>query len=73
MVKKLLVVMYPGVADWEVGFPIFCLRPAIKHTFATVGPQRVTTTLGFSIDIAQGLDELDVSKFDGVYLPGGVE
>ena len=73
MVKSLLVVMYPGVADWEVGFPIFCLRPGIKHTFLTIGPERITTTLGFETSVRRGFDGLNPSEFDGIYLPGGVD
>jgi 4-methyl-5(b-hydroxyethyl)-thiazole monophosphate biosynthesis len=73
MVKDLLVVMYPGVADWEVGFPIFCLRPGIKHTFVTTGPERITTALGFEIVIRQRFEGLKASDFDGIYLPGGVD
>jgi len=30
--QRLLVVLYPGVADWEVSFPLFCLRPGIADT-----------------------------------------
>jgi putative intracellular protease/amidase len=73
MVKNLLVVMYPGIADWEVGFPIFCLRPGIEHTFVTVGPEHLTTALGFEITIERGLEDVKPSEFDGIYLPGGVD
>lgn len=73
MVKNLVVVMYPGVADWEVGFPIFCLRPGIEHTFMTVGPRQLTTALGFEIEVTRGLDGIRPEDFDGIYLPGGVD
>jgi putative intracellular protease/amidase len=73
MVKNLVVVMYPGIADWEVGFPIFCLRPGIEHTFVTVGPERLTTALGFEISVRRGLESVRPADFDGIYVPGGVD
>jgi putative intracellular protease/amidase len=73
MAKNLVVVMYPGVADWELGFPIFCLRPGIEHTFVTVGPGRLTTALGFEITVSRGLEGVRPADFDGIYIPGGVD
>jgi 4-methyl-5(b-hydroxyethyl)-thiazole monophosphate biosynthesis len=73
MVKKLAVVMYPGVADWEVGFPIFCLRPGLEHTFVSIGPKRIKTALGFDLEVNLALKDIGVSDFDGIYLPGGVD
>jgi putative intracellular protease/amidase len=73
MVKRLLVIVFPGVADWEVGFPIFCLRPGIEHTFASVGPDRIKTALGFELKVALNLEAVKVPDFDGIYLPGGVD
>jgi putative intracellular protease/amidase len=74
MAKRLLVVMYPGVADWEVTFPLFCLRPRIADTFVSIAPERIRTAMGFEIDIGlAGLNEIDADDFDGVYLPGGTD
>jgi 4-methyl-5(b-hydroxyethyl)-thiazole monophosphate biosynthesis len=73
MVKKLLIVMYAGVADWEVSFPIFCLRPGIEHTFAAVGSKSITTALGFEVDVSLSVGDVKVLDFDGIYLPGGVD
>ncbi len=74
MARRLLVVLYPGVADWEVTFPLFCLRPGIDDTFASTGPARIKTAMGFEIDVAlAGLDKVKVSDFDGVFLPGGID
>ena len=73
MVKKLAVVMYQGVADWEVGFPIFCLRPGIEHTFVSIGPDRIKTALGFDLTVDLTLEGLEIPEFDGIYLPGGVD
>jgi hypothetical protein len=49
--QRLLVVLYPGVADWEVSFPLFCLRPGIADTLASTGRRRVETAMGFEIDV----------------------
>jgi 4-methyl-5(b-hydroxyethyl)-thiazole monophosphate biosynthesis len=74
MAAKLLVVLYPGVADWEVGFPLFCLQPRIEHHFASVGGGRVRTAMGFQTDVAMSdLAGVEADRFDGVYLPGGVD
>jgi 4-methyl-5(b-hydroxyethyl)-thiazole monophosphate biosynthesis len=74
MAKRLLVVLYPGVADWEVTFPIFCLRPGIKHVFGSTGPERIKTAMGFEIDVdPAGPGSVGVSGFDGIFLPGGID
>lgn len=74
MARRLLVVLYPGVADWEVSFPLFCLRPGIEGTFASTGPARIRTAMGFEIDVAlAGPDKVPVTDFDGIYLPGGMD
>ena len=74
MDKNLLVVMYPGVADWEVTFPLFCIRPRIAGTFVSLGPEDIRTAMGFEINIElAGLEKIDVGDFDGVYLPGGID
>jgi putative intracellular protease/amidase len=74
MAKKLLVLLYPGVADWEVGFPLFCLHPRIESRFASPGHGKVKTTMGFEIEVPlSDLDRVDVDGFDGVYLPGGMD
>jgi 4-methyl-5(b-hydroxyethyl)-thiazole monophosphate biosynthesis len=73
MIKKLMVIVYPGIADWEVGFPVFCLRPGIEHTFVSVGPDHIRTALGFDLEVDLTLEDIDVSEFDGLYLPGGVD
>jgi putative intracellular protease/amidase len=74
MAKRLAVVLYPGVADWEVGFPLFCLYPRIESAFASPGHGTVRTTMGFEIEVAlSDLHRVDVDRFDGVYLPGGLD
>ncbi len=74
MAKRLLVVLYPGVADWEVGFPLFCLRPGIESQFASPGYGTVRTTMGFAIEVPlSDLGWVEADDFDGVYLPGGVD
>ena len=73
MSKNLAVIVYEGVADWEVSFPIFCWRPAIEPVFAALGSDRIKTTYGFSLDVASRLGDLEASEFDGIYLPGGID
>jgi 4-methyl-5(b-hydroxyethyl)-thiazole monophosphate biosynthesis len=73
MNKNLALIVYEGVADWEVSFPIFCLRPAIEPVFAALGSDRIKTTYGFTLDVPRRVEDLDVSRFDGVYLPGGID
>ena len=74
MAKNLLVVLYAGVADWEVSFPLFCLHPKIQTEFASIGPGRIKTAMGFESDAeVKTLRHVSVSDFDGVYLPGGVD
>ena len=74
MAKRLLVVLYPGVADWEVGFPLFCLHPRIESEFASSGHGRVRTSMGFEIEVLlSDLDRVGVDGFDGLYLPGGLD
>jgi len=74
MAGRLLVVLYPGVADWEVTFPLFCLRPRIEDTLASTGRGRIKTAMGFEINIAlAGLGGVKVREFDGIFLPGGID
>ena len=74
MAERLLVVLYPGVADWEVTFPLFCLRPGIADTLASTGQSRVETAMGFEVGVElAGLETVKVTEFDGVYLPGGID
>jgi len=70
--KRLLVIVYPGVAEWEVAFPLFCLHPTITYEFASVSDKWVRGAMGFTIEAKMTLSEVDPSDFDGVYLPGGV-
>ena len=71
--RQLLVIVYPGVADWELSFPLFCLHPRIEHRFATVGPKRIKTAMGFELETGLTLDGVRVGDFDGVFLPGGLD
>jgi putative intracellular protease/amidase len=74
MAKRLLTILYPGVADWEVGFPLFCLHPGIESRFASAGHDRIKTAMGFEIDVSlKDLKAVDVGDYDGVYLPGGLD
>jgi putative intracellular protease/amidase len=74
MPKRLLVLVYPGVADWELGFPLFCLQPRIESHFASPGHAVVKTAFGFEKSVTlTDLGGVDVGTFDGVYLPGGVD
>jgi 4-methyl-5(b-hydroxyethyl)-thiazole monophosphate biosynthesis len=74
MAKRLLVILYNGVADWEVGFPLFCLHPRIESQFASPGEGPVRTTMGFEIRVTlNDLRRVDVGSFDGIYLPGGLD
>ena len=74
MAKKLLVLLYPGVADWEVVIPLFCLHPRVESRFASPGNARVRTTMGFEMDVSlDDLADVEIDGFDGIYLPGGID
>jgi putative intracellular protease/amidase len=74
MAARLLTLIYNGVADWEVGFPLFCLQPKIESRFASPGQPTVRTTMGFETPVAlTDLGSMDVNEFDGVYLPGAID
>jgi 4-methyl-5(b-hydroxyethyl)-thiazole monophosphate biosynthesis len=74
MAKTLLVVLYPGVADWEIGFPLFCLHPRIEHRFGSTGQSKVRTAMGFEIAVELwDPGAVKVDEFDGIYLPGGLD
>jgi putative intracellular protease/amidase len=74
MAKHLLVVLYPGVADWELGFPLFCLHPRIESRFASDGHAAIRTTMGFETKVSlTDLAKIDVGAFHGLYLPGGMD
>ena len=74
MAATLLTLIYNGVADWEVGFPLFCLQPKIKSRFASAGHPLVRTSMGFETRVSlTDLGGVDVGEFDAIYLPGGME
>jgi putative intracellular protease/amidase len=74
MAKEILVLVYNGVADWEVSFPLFCLHPKIQARFASPGGPTVRTVMGFEKEVSlPDLDRIDVEGFGGVYLPGGLD
>lgn len=74
MARRLLVIMYPGVADWEVGFPLFCLRPRVESEFVSAGHEWVRTAMGFETEVSlSDMGRVEVDRFDGVYLPGGLD
>jgi 4-methyl-5(b-hydroxyethyl)-thiazole monophosphate biosynthesis len=69
----LLVVLYPGVADWEVSFPLFCLHPRIEYRYTSIGPRRIRTVMGFEVKTELAIDTACVDDFDGIYIPGGID
>jgi len=73
MAKQLLTIVYPGFAEWEVAFPLFCLYPAIEYQFVAIGERRVRGTMGFEIEAQWTLQDVDPAGFDGIYLPGGID
>jgi len=72
MAKRLLTVLYPEFAEWEVVFPLYCVHPPIEYQFVAVGEQRVRGTMGFEIEAQWTLSDVDVANFDAIYLPGGL-
>ncbi len=50
MPKKLLTTLYPGFAEWEVAFPLFCVHPAIEAAYASLPGSRVQGAMGFEIE-----------------------
>ena len=74
MAAALLTLIYNGVADWEVGFPLFCLQPKIESRFASPGEPLVRTSMGFETRVSFiDLGEIDAGEFDAIYLPGGID
>lgn len=73
MVKKLLTIVYPGFAEWEVVFPLFCVYPAIEYQFGALKERRVRGAMGFEIEAMWTLTDVNPEDFDGVYLPGGID
>lgn len=73
MAKQLLTIVYPGFAEWEVVFPLFCVYPAIEYQFATIEERRVRGAMGFEIEAQWTLEDVDPAGFDGIYLPGGID
>jgi 4-methyl-5(b-hydroxyethyl)-thiazole monophosphate biosynthesis len=69
----LLVVVYPGIADWEVSFTLFCVHPGIQYRFASIGPKRIKTAMGFELEANLTLDAVSPRDFDGIFLPGGLD
>ncbi|MBU7026284.1 MAG: DJ-1/PfpI family protein [Theionarchaea archaeon] len=73
MVEKLLTIVYPGFAEWEVVFPLFCVYPAIEYQFCTVKEKQVRSAMGFEIEAMWTLTDVNPEDFEGVYLPGGID
>jgi len=73
MAKQLLTILYPGFAEWEVVFPLFCVHPRVEYRFAAIGERRVRGTMGFEFEAPWIIEEVDPDDFDGVYLPGGID
>jgi 4-methyl-5(b-hydroxyethyl)-thiazole monophosphate biosynthesis len=73
MAKRLLTLLYPGFAEWEVVFPLYCVHPPIDYQFVAVGEQRVRGTMGFEIEAQWTLSDVDAANFDAIYLPGGLD
>ena|GEM_PF-305337 len=71
--KQLLTIIYPGFAEWEVVFPLFCVYPAIEYQFVAIEERRVRGTMGFEIETQWTLEDADFAGFDGIYLPGGID
>ena len=73
MTRELLTVVYQGVAEWEVIFPLFCIYPAVHYRFAAARAQRVCGAMGFEIEAEHTLADIDAEDFDGIYVPGGID
>jgi 4-methyl-5(b-hydroxyethyl)-thiazole monophosphate biosynthesis len=69
--KQLLTVLYPGFAEWEVVFPLFCIHPAVEAQYVALGDGPVQGAMGFAIKAERTLTDVDAETCDGVYLPGG--
>jgi 4-methyl-5(b-hydroxyethyl)-thiazole monophosphate biosynthesis len=73
MPKRLLTVLYPGFAEWEVTFPLFCVHPAIEAQYVSLEERRVRGAMGFEIEARQRLADVEPGDFAGIYLPGGLD
>ena len=73
MARQLLTIVYPGFAEWEVVFPLFCIHPAIEHQFVAIGERQIRGTMGFEIEAQWTLEDVDPTGFNGIYFPGGVD
>ena len=73
MSKKLLTILYPGFAEWEVVFPLFCIHPAVQPVYVSLDEHRVRGAMGFEMETERWMAEVDPEEFDGVLLPGGMD
>ena len=73
MAGRLLTVLYPGFAEWEVVVPAFCLHPRILTSYLSLGEPVVRGAMGFAIEARDTLATLDAGSFDGIFLPGGLD
>ena len=73
MAKQLLTVLYPGFAEWEVIFPLFCVHPAIEARYVSLDGRRVRGAMGFEMEAAGSIADVDTGDVHGVYLPGGLD
>ena len=73
MSKRLLTILYPGFAEWEVVFPLFCVHPAIEAVYVSLDGRRVRGAMGFDMQVKGSAAEVNAAEFAGVYLPGGID
>ena len=73
MGKRLLTVVYPRFAEWELVTPLACLPAEVECVYASVGEQRVYGIMGLALDAHLTLRDVNANKFDALLLPGGLE
>lgn len=73
MSKQLLVLVYPGVAEWEITYPLFILHPNVDYRFVSIGPPRVRGVMGMEITAHEAIDTADPGSAAGIFLPGGID
>lgn len=71
--KQLLMIVHPGVAEWEVVVPIWCLTPEIDLHLASTSTKDVIGKIGLTIHAHYLVREVNIKEFGGIYLPGGVD
>jgi 4-methyl-5(b-hydroxyethyl)-thiazole monophosphate biosynthesis len=73
MTKQILIIVYEGVAEWEVVFPLFCIYPSVTYKFAAVKEKKVRGAMGFELEAKYTLTNVNSEEFHAIFIPGGID